>query len=97
MEGLIAIFQHASLGVLYSYTSEQCPADIRAFGSGWASAIGRVGGIVAPLVVTHIMATWQDAFSSVFLMFTGVLLFVAIIIILLGEETRGRTLEAISR
>lgn len=94
---LLSFFNLGAWGVLYTYTPEQYPANIRAFGSGWASAIGRLGGIVAPLVVTHIMATWQDAFSSVFLMFTGVLLFVAIIIIVLGEETRGRTLEAISR
>ncbi|MBH9994031.1 MULTISPECIES: MFS transporter [Bartonella] len=94
---LLSFFNLGAWGVLYSYTPEQYPANIRAFGSGWASAIGRVGGIVAPMVVTHMMAVDKEAFSSVFIMFTGVLLAVAIVIIVLGEETRGRTLESISR
>lgn len=94
---LLSFFNLGAWGVLYSYTPEQYPANIRAFGSGWASAIGRIGGIVAPMVVTQMMTTGANAFSSVFIMFTGVLLAVAIIIIVLGEETRGRTLESISR
>lgn len=94
---LLSFFNLGAWGVLYSYTPEQYPANIRAFGSGWASAIGRVGGIVAPMVVTQMMTASANAFSSVFIMFTGVLLAVAIIIIVLGEETRGRTLESISR
>ncbi|WP_279110567.1 niacin transporter NiaP [Bartonella apis] len=94
---LLSFFNLGAWGVLYSYTPEQYPANIRAFGSGWASAIGRVGGIVAPMVVTQMMTAGATAFSSVFIMFTGVLLAVAIIIIVLGEETRGRTLESISR
>ena len=94
---LLSFFNLGAWGVLYSYTPEQYPANIRAFGSGWASAIGRVGGIVAPMVVTQMMTAGANAFSSVFIMFTGVLLAVAIIIIVLGEETRGRTLESISR
>ncbi|OLY43686.1 MFS transporter [Bartonella apis] len=94
---LLSFFNLGAWGVLYSYTPEQYPANIRAFGSGWASAIGRIGGIVAPMVVTQMMTAGANAFSSVFIMFTGVLLAVAIIIIVLGEETRGRTLESISR
>ena len=94
---LLSFFNLGAWGVLYSYTPEQYPANIRAFGSGWASAIGRIGGIVAPMVVTQMMTAGANALSSVFIMCTGVLLAVAIIIIVLGEETRGRTLESISR
>ncbi len=80
--------------MLYTYTPEQYPTNIRAFGSGWASAIGRMGGIVAPMVVTHMMVM-QNGFSYVFMMFTAVLLAVALVIVVLGEETKGRTLESI--
>ncbi len=73
---------------------KQYPTNIRAFGSGWASAIGRMGGIVAPMVVTHMMVM-QNGFSYVFMMFTAVLLAVALVIVVLGEETKGRTLESI--
>ena len=51
----MSFFNLGAWGVLYTYTPEQYPANIRAFGSGWASAMGRIGGIVAPMVVTHMM------------------------------------------
>ncbi|WP_445116803.1 niacin transporter NiaP [Acinetobacter sp. WZC-1] len=91
---LMSFFNLGAWGVLYTYTPEQYPANIRAFGSGWASAIGRMAGIVAPLVVTQMMAM-QHGFSAVFMMFTVVLLAVALIIVVLGEETKGKTLESI--
>jgi len=37
----------------------------------------------------------QNGFSYVFMMFTAVLLAVALVIVVLGEETKGRTLESI--
>ncbi|MDO5543397.1 MAG: MFS transporter [Acinetobacter sp.] len=91
---LMSFFNLGAWGVLYTYTPEQYPTNIRAFGSGWASAIGRMGGIVAPMVVTHMMVM-QNGFSYVFMMFTAVLLAVALVIVVLGEETKGRTLESI--
>ena len=91
---LMSFFNLGAWGVLYTYTPEQYPTNIRAFGSGWASAVGRMGGIVAPLVVTQMMVM-HNGFSYVFMMFTAVLLAVALVIVLLGEETRGKTLESI--
>ena len=91
---LMSFFNLGAWGVLYTYTPEQYPTNIRAFGSGWASAIGRMGGIIAPMVVTHMMVM-QNGFSYVFMMFTAVLLAVALVIVVLGEETKGRTLESI--
>lgn len=91
---LMSFFNLGAWGVLYTYTPEQYPTNIRAFGSGWASAVGRMGGIVAPLVVTQMMVM-HNGFSYVFMMFTAVLLAVALVIVVLGEETKGRTLESI--
>ena len=91
---LMSFFNLGAWGVLYTYTPEQYPTNIRAFGSGWASAIGRMGGIVAPLVVTHMMVM-NNGFSHIFIMFTVVLLSVALVIVVLGEETQGKTLESI--
>ena len=91
---LMSFFNLGAWGVLYTYTPEQYPTNIRAFGSGWASAIGRMGGIVAPMVVTHMMVM-NNGFSQVFIMFTVVLLSVAVVIVVLGEETKGKTLESI--
>ena len=91
---LMSFFNLGAWGVLYTYTPEQYPTNIRAFGSGWASAIGRMGGIVAPMVVTHMMVQ-SNGFSAIFMMFTVVLLAVAAVILILGEETKGKTLEEI--
>ncbi|ENV47149.1 hypothetical protein P255_02433 [Acinetobacter brisouii CIP 110357] len=91
---LMSFFNLGAWGVLYTYTPEQYPTNIRAFGSGWAAAIGRIGGIVAPIVVTHLIVD-PEAFHHVFMMFTVVLLVVAAVILILGEETQGKTLESI--
>jgi MFS transporter, putative metabolite:H+ symporter len=93
---LLSFFNLGAWGVLYTYTPEQYPTNIRAFGSGWAAAIGRIGGIAAPLAVTHLMVMPQG-FSYVFMMFTGVLIAVALVILILGEETKGKSLESIGR
>ncbi|MDN5511598.1 MFS transporter [Acinetobacter sp.] len=91
---LMSFFNLGAWGVLYTYTPEQYPTNIRAFGSGWAGAIGRIGGIFAPFAVTHMMVL-DHGFSYVFMMFTAVLIAVALIILVLGEETKGKTLESI--
>lgn len=91
---LMSFFNLGAWGVLYTYTPELYPTNIRAFGSGWASAIGRLGGIVAPLVVTQ-MLVLHDGFSHIFMMFTAVLFAVAAVVMILGEETQGKTLESI--
>lgn len=93
---LLSFFNLGAWGVVYTYTPEQYPANIRAFGSGWASAIGRVGGICAPIAVTSLMDL-SNGFHQVFMMFTLVLIAVAVVVLVLGEETKGRTLEQISQ
>ncbi|GAA5012526.1 MFS transporter [Acinetobacter puyangensis] len=93
---LLSFFNLGAWGVVYTYTPEQYPTNIRAFGSGWASAIGRIGGICAPIVVTGMMDL-PNSFHNVFLMFTAVLMAVALVVLILGEETKGRTLESISQ
>lgn len=90
---LMSFFNLGAWGVLYTYTPEQYPTNIRAFGSGWAGAIGRIGGIAAPFAVTHLMGM-PNGFSYVFTMFTAVLIAVAVVILVLGEETKGKTLES---
>ncbi|MCP6429084.1 MFS transporter, partial [Klebsiella pneumoniae] len=81
---------------VYTYTPELYPTRIRAFGSGWAAAVGRFGGILAPTIVGYMVAGSQG-FSHVFTMFTGVMLIVAIAVCLFGEETKGKALDEISK
>ena len=92
----MSFFNLGAWGVLYTYTPELYPVRFRAFGSGWAGAVGRVGGILAPMAVAAMMGG-SGGFGRIFVMFAGVLLAVVAVILVLGEETKGRTLEDISR
>ncbi|CUH97610.1 putative membrane protein [Propionispora sp. 2/2-37] len=93
---LMSFFNLGAWGVVYTYTPELYPTRIRALGSGWAAAVGRFGGILAPTVVGYMLAG-QGGFQMIFTMFTAVMLAVGVIVWLAGEETKGKTLDEISR
>jgi putative MFS transporter len=93
---LVSFFNLGAWGVTYGYTPELYPTRLRGTGSGSAAAFGRIGGILAPLAVGKLMGAWGGGFHAVFTMFAAVLAAGAVGVVLLGEETRGRTLEEIS-
>ncbi len=69
---------------------------MRGSGAGWAAGIGRIGGIVGPYLVGVMLGTQGFGASSVFVMFAAVLLVIALDVLFLGEETKGRAIEEIS-
>ena len=89
---LMSFFNLGAWGVIYAYTPENYPTKIRATGSGWASACGRVGGIVAPMAVAGLF-TDASKFSLVFALFAAVLIAAAIIVMSIGKETKQEALE----
>jgi putative MFS transporter len=91
---LISFFNLGAWGVVYTYTPELYPTRLRGTGAGWASAVGRIGGITAPLAVPAVLERTGSQ-AAVFWMFSGVLLLTAVVA-WLGEETRARSLEEIS-
>lgn len=93
---LMSFFNLGAWGVVYTYTPEMYPTRIRAFGSGWAAAVGRTGGILAPSVVGF-MIVGANGFANVFAMFTLVMIAAAAAVWLMGEETRGKSLDEISQ
>ncbi len=93
---LVSFFNLGAWGVTYGYTPELYPTRLRGTGTGSAAAFGRIGGVLAPLVVGRLMGTWGGGFSAVFLMFAAILAAGALGVVVLGEETSGRTLEEIS-
>jgi putative MFS transporter len=93
---LVSFFNLGAWGVTYGYTPELYPTRLRGTGSGTAAAVGRIGAILAPLAVGWIVKTQGGGFGTIFAMFSGVLVIGALAVLLLGEETRGRTLEQIS-
>jgi MFS transporter, putative metabolite:H+ symporter len=91
----MSFFNLGAWGVVYSYTPELYPTRIRALGSGWAAAIGRIGGVLAPTIV-GIMLAGQSDFNSIFVMFTVVMVGAAFLVSVLGKETKGVRLDEIS-
>ncbi|MCC8952954.1 MFS transporter [Bradyrhizobium sp. Pear77] len=79
---------------LYAYTPELYPTHVRATGTGFASAVGRIGSLIGPYVIGVILPAAGQ--SGVFALGAGAFVVAALAVLLLGEETRGRTLESIS-
>jgi len=92
---LLSFFNLGAWGVVYTYTPENYPTALRGTGSGWAVGFGRTGGILAPLVVPWLLGSWSGAQGIVFTHFAVVVAVGVAAVVLLGEETRGRSLEAI--
>ncbi|MFI7006386.1 MFS transporter [Streptomyces sp. NPDC050145] len=87
----LAAFTNGSAAVYYAYTAELYPTAIRTTGMGAASAVGRIGAIVAPITIGYVYES--VGFTNVFLALVGALAVAVAVIILCGEKTAGRSLE----
>jgi putative MFS transporter len=91
---LLSFFNLGAWGVLYTITPEQYPTVVRATGSGAAAAVGRLGGIIGPFL-TPVLAP-SIGQPAVFALFMALLVIAAVDVLVLAEETRGRSLEEIA-
>ena len=92
---VMAFFNLGAWGVVYTYTPELYPTRLRGTGTGFAAAAGRFGGMLGPLTVGGMLSAAGNQYA-VFITFTVILLTGGIAVLVMGEETRGRTLEEIS-
>lgn len=94
----VYFFNLGAWGVLYAYTPEMYPTAIRATGSGWASFCGRIGAILAPMVIGQMIVVMGQAaaYSAIFILLASVFLVTALGMLLLGIETKGKTLDELS-
>lgn len=82
-------------GPLFAYTSEIYPTRYRAVGTGWAAAWQRIGGIVAAPALGWMLGSGAPNYA--FFTALGVLLLIGGVGgYLLGYETRGKSLEAVT-
>jgi MFS transporter, putative metabolite:H+ symporter len=91
---LLSFFMNGTYAGVYAYTPEVFPTDVRATGTGMASSIGRLGAIAAPILVGYVYPLL--GFPGVFGATTLVLLVGALSVVLMGVQTRGRSLEDIA-
>lgn len=89
----LSFFNLGAWGVIYTYTPELYPTALRGFGSGAAASFGRLAGILAPYLTPWLLTTGGLSQPVVFAIFMAVFVLIAVDVLLLGEETRGRPLE----
>ena len=86
----------AAWPVILCYAAELYPTRIRATAVGWASAAGRTGTILSPALLGVLMASWTSGRAPALNVFAGALAIAALIVVVLGEETAGRSLEEVA-
>lgn len=84
---LLSFFNLGAWGALYAYTPEQYPSVIRGTGAGMAASIGRVGGILGPLLVGAFVAKGYSI-GFIFTIFCVSIVIGVLAVSLLGKETR---------
>nr|WP_295973873.1 MFS transporter [uncultured Bacillus sp.] len=82
----LSFFNLGAWGALYAYTPEQYPTKIRGSGAGMAAAIGRLGGILGPLLVPYLSAN-HVPISMIFAIFCTSVLVGAAVVFFMGKET----------
>nr|WP_251551793.1 MFS transporter [Neobacillus muris] len=88
---LLSFFNLGAWGGLYAYTPEQYPTSIRATGTGMAAAVGRLGGVLGPLLVGSFVAR-NVSVSMIFTIFCIAVLVGAFTVLFLGKETKKQEL-----
>lgn len=91
----MSFFMNGTYAGVYAYTAEVFPTAVRTTGAGLASAIGRIGAIVSPILVGYLYPKF--GFAGVFGTTTVVLLLGALVVVVMGVPTRGRSLEEIAQ
>jgi putative MFS transporter len=91
-------FSLGAWGAVYAYTPEMYPTKARGSGAGWAAAVGRMGAIAAPYLVGVIYQSYGKVtgYTTVFGILTGVFVVVGISVLILGVETKGKTLDELT-
>lgn len=84
---LVEMFIHAFMPLMYAYTAESFPSEVRNSGTGLAYGSGRLANIFGPLAIAFIFKHY--GYASVFLYISLTWAFVALIIGLFGLRSRS--------
>lgn len=87
----LSFFNLGAWGGMYAYSPELYPTAIRSTGVGLATSFGRIGGIIAPLLV-GVMVGDSVSISTIFMLFFVTIIIGAIAVLVLGKETKGTEL-----
>lgn len=87
----LSFFNLGAWGGLYAYSPELYPTRVRSTGVGLATSFGRVGGVIAPLLVGFMKGNGTPI-ETIFVMFFVTILVGVFAVLVLGKETKGREL-----
>ncbi|GGF62681.1 MFS transporter [Paenibacillus albidus] len=87
----LSFFNLGAWGGMYAYTPELYPTSIRSTGAGLATSFGRIGGIIAPLLV-GVLVGRSVGIGSIFMLFFATIVVGALAVLFLGKETKGTEL-----
>ncbi len=89
---LSVLFLAGAYSVIYAYTPENYPTEVRGTGTGTAMAWGRIGGVLAPTVVGFLYPV-IGLYLTLSVVGSGFVL-ASLAVALLGTETKGKNLES---
>ncbi|MDF9841206.1 MULTISPECIES: MFS transporter [unclassified Paenibacillus] len=87
----LSFFNLGAWGGMYAYSPELYPTTVRSTGVGLATSFGRIGGILAPLLV-GVLVGKDVSISTIFMLFFVTIVIGALAVLLLGKETKGTEL-----
>ncbi|MFB5087446.1 MFS transporter [Psychrobacillus sp. PGGUH221] len=89
---LLSFFNLGAWGALYAYSPEQYPTVIRGTGSGMAASVGRIGGILGPLLVGSLVTAGYEI-GYIFGIFCVAIVIGVLAVLFLGTETKQVELD----
>ena len=92
---LLQFFTYAMWSGVYAYTPELYPTRMRAGGCGLASSIGRIGALLGPYIVGAVLQYY--GVKAVFTVAASIFTVAALMVVILGPETKGKILEELSQ
>ena len=91
---LAVLFMAGAYSIVYAYTPENYPTEVRGTGTGLANSWGRIGAMLAPTAVGFLYPL-IGLYSTLAIVAAGFVL-AGLSVALLGIETKGKNLETIS-
>lgn len=92
---LLMLFNGMAWGLAHPFSAELYPTSIRGTATGWATGIGRLGGVVSPLVVASVLHNGGGVFH-IFSILAATPVITMLFLAGLKQETSGRSLEEIA-
>jgi len=89
---LISLFVLGAWGMVYAYTPELYPTEMRGLGNGTSGAVARSAGIIAPYFTSTLMGATGSVFVVMIFM-AALSTFAAIVVFRMGVETRQVIIE----